>query len=67
MRLKNLSEVSLLRAVLALEVGDVPAARRLAETALFFSPVRPDGRALPLRVVGQSLLDRTRDLDPVAR
>ena len=66
-RLKNLSEVSLLRAVLALEVGDVPAARRLAETAQFFSTVRPDGSALPLRVIGQSLLDRTRDLGAAGR
>ncbi len=66
-RLKNLSEVSLLRAVLSLEVGDVPASRRLAETALFFSPVRPDGSPLPLRVIGQSLLDRTRDLGAAGR
>lgn len=66
-RLKNLSEVSVLRAVLALEVGDVPAARRLADTALFFSPLRPGGTALPLRVVIQGLLDRTRDLETPAR
>ncbi len=64
LRLKNLSEVSILRGVLALEVGDWPAARRHGELVLFFTPLRSGGVVHPYRVIGQSFFDRTRHLDP---
>ena len=64
LRLKNLSEVSILRGILALEVGDWPAARRHGELVLFFTPLRSGGVVHPYRVIGQSFFDRTRHLDP---
>ena len=61
-RLKNLAEVSVLRGVLSLEVGDGPAARERGKEAVFFSPQRSGGVYLPLHIMGQSLLDRTKAL-----
>ena len=62
-RLRDLAEVSLLRGVLALEVGDRPAARRHANAALFFTPPGAGGNAALLHAAGRSLLDRARDPD----
>lgn len=57
-RLKNRAEVSILRAVLALEVGDVARGRELLGHALFFSPELPGPNQLPTRTIAQSMLDR---------
>ncbi len=62
-RLLNLAEVSLLRGVLALEVGDRGAVRRHANAVLFFAPPGAGGTAPLLRAAAQSLLDRARDPD----
>ncbi len=58
-RLKNLAEVSALRGILALEIGDWSAAKQYGEAAKSFTPVRSDGTATTLRQVGQSLVDRS--------
>jgi hypothetical protein len=57
-RLKNLSEVNILRAVLALEVGDRDRGRELLKAALFFSPELTGPAQLPTRVIAQGMLDR---------
>ena len=64
LRLKNLSEVSILRGVLALEVGDWQAARRHGDLVLFFTPLRSGGVVHPYRVIGQSFFDRTDHIRP---
>ena len=57
-RLTLLGEVSGLRGALALEAGDRRAARRHGAAVLVFVPQRPSGLILPLRDLGQSLVDR---------
>ncbi len=62
-RLRDLAEVSLIRGVLALEVGDRAAARRHGDAARFFTPPGAGGTAPLLHAAGGSLLDRARDPD----
>jgi tetratricopeptide (TPR) repeat protein len=57
-RLRNLSEVSVLRAILAIEVGDFDRAWSLLEDTLFFSPERSGRVEDPIREIAKDLLVR---------
>ncbi|MDG4922242.1 hypothetical protein, partial [Mesorhizobium sp. WSM4989] len=56
--LKNLSEVSLLRSILAFERGDRELASQSAIAAMVFSPRRADGVVPRLNTIGEKLANR---------
>jgi hypothetical protein len=63
-RLKNLAEVSVLRGVMAAEVGDLDRAREQFRAAISFSPELKAGGGEPAGLVAQDMLTR---LEPIGK